>query len=199
MCPDTEPGMNTSSLGNRILFDERNSDVMRRKFRKSRFLFGMGSILFSLPSIALLLYTLDIFPIGEQDLLLRSVLFIGSIIFLGVGIVAFLASLSNEYTTILKNGIELRRFNRLGYRNEFIHTQSIVRLYIDVTSDTLDAEGSGVKLMVLELKDSPRRRYRILKESDFVEKERFLDVVSKIVSIDSKPRNERELLRLIQS
>ena len=112
---------------------------------------------------------------------------------------AFLASLSNEYTTILKNGIELRRFNRLGYRNEFIHTQSIVRLYIDVTSDTLDAEGSGVKLMVLELKDSPRRRYRILKESDFVEKERFLDVVSKIVSIDSKPRNERELLRLIQS
>ncbi len=191
--------MNTSSLGNRILFDERNSDVMRRKFRKSRFLFGMGSILFSLPSIALLLYTLDIFPIGEQDLLLRSVLFIGSIIFLGVGIVAFLASLSNEYTTILKNGIELRRFNRLGYRNEFIHTQSIVRLYIDVTSDTLDAEGSGVKLMVLELKDSPRRRYRILKESDFVEKERFLDVVSKIVSIDSKPRNERELLRLIQS
>lgn len=170
MSPDTEPGMNTSSRGNRILFDERNLEVMRRKSRRSRFLFGMGSILFSLPSIALLLFALNIFPIMEQDLLLRSVLFIGSIIFLGVGIVALLASLSNEYTVILKTGIELRRFNGLRYRNEFIHAQSIARLYIDVTSKTLNTDGSEDKLMVLELKDTPRRRYRILKGSDFVEK-----------------------------
>lgn len=162
----------------KVLFDERDSEVLRWNRRISAYVVRILSILLWVPFFLFLLNMLDVVPLGERPdwfwIVMASIL-------LFMGIVVFASTFQRSYILTFENGVELH----LGFlsKAEFFPFDSIPKLHTKV----LDKRGNPTDYMLLEVKGMNRTRYILLDDDFFEDKDRFLRLVGRNISIERKP------------
>jgi hypothetical protein len=169
----------------KLIFDEREKRVIqRRKMRLKLIMIGFSMFLFGVASVFLALIW---FGFEQWDFWQGFALLFFIVNFYGLAIVAFLAGLVKHHILLFENGIEFRGWSLR--RKHFFPFESIAKVYARIYDE------SGIKLdyVVLEFNETTKEKYRVLGEENFVDRDRFLELVGKKVSIDSEPREEKDL------
>lgn len=175
----------------RILFDERDNEVLKRRKKWVRYKVRAVTVVWFGPLILLLLFLFGIVEFEENVHFYPAILLAGSVLGACVGVMAILISLNDEYILLYENGIELFRFNGLRYRSEFHPIDSILRIYTQLINN----KGEVHEDMIMELEPIKKRRGRWLHDNDFVDKEKFLNLVAKNIEVTFEPVKGRELLK----
>jgi hypothetical protein len=174
----------------RLIFDESDNETLRKRRMVRKAVLRLSSILFLLPLILFIVSSFGFLPVKPLELwdIWDALVFLIPLLFgLGLAVLALLASLKNEYVRMFENGIE--RYAGFPHKVEFFPFDSISRIYTMILSN----KGYPTDYLAIELRGVSKKSYRILHTRDFVDKERFLELVGKEVAVESEPIRFDEL------
>lgn len=170
-----------------IIFDERDVSILERRVRRNKIaIIGFSFIFFVFAFSFLFLFWIS--P-RHTDFWTGFMILWFVVFTFSLAIIVLLAGFGRPYVLLFENGIEF--YGGFLHRKEYFPFRSIVKAYTRIYDE------SGIKLdyILLILDETSEKNYKVLGEGLFVDNDRFLELLRKKVSIDSKPEEEKDLGR----
>ena len=178
-----------------LLFDERNDNLLRARKRRLRFALRILSVFLFVSSAFIITVLIGVIQVENGGLWQTSNLVLGMILIFAVAVMSFMASRGNEHIIVFQNGIELCRFSGLLLKSDFFPFDSISRAYTNL----LDSRGNKIEHMILELTGHDKESYLFIDNRDLVDKSKFLELVSRRVSIDNESVKAYKLTKRLRA
>ncbi len=175
----------------RLIFDERNDEVLRRRWRR----FKIKTIGLSIFLAVIVLFVLVLFwHRSEQTDSLFVFLMLWSATFLGgLAIISLLVGLwRSPHTLVFENGVEF--YGGLLSKRQFFRFESIEKVYARID----DNSGISMDYIVLILNKVAKKRHLVLGEGHFVDIEKLFELIESKVMVDFEPVREEELVRTLR-
>lgn len=174
----------------RLIFDESDNETLQKRRMVRKAVLRLSSILFLLPLILFVAGSfgfLPVKPVELWDIWDALVFFIPLLFGFGLAVFALIASLRSGYIRMFENGIEL--YGGFPSKVKFFPFDSISKIYTGILSN----KGYPTDYLAIKLRGVSKKNYRILDTRDFVDKERFLELVGREVTVESEPIRPDEL------